>query len=167
MMGGVEGPATLLDRASMGVMAGPTALRLPPSQDMSGNAGRRGRAVLPPRAMPGHRAYDAVGVWDGGTVASSRMHVRHARRLPVVPQGMLQNAELPHRILLLRRGVEGDDDADGRGLPVKLDGLRPVEQRVQAVGNGGAPYADPSVMYRDAIGRPVARIRSGLLGEIA
>ena len=61
MMGGVEGPATLLDRASMGVMAGPTALRLPPSQDMSGNAGRRGRAVLPPRAMPGHRAYDAVG----------------------------------------------------------------------------------------------------------
>ncbi|OQM49153.1 Transcriptional regulator, LysR family [Bifidobacterium breve] len=77
MMGGVEGPATLLDRASMGVMAGPTALRLPPSQDMSGNAGRRGRAVLPPRAMPGHRAYDAVGVWDGGTVASSRTHVRH------------------------------------------------------------------------------------------
>ena len=61
MMGGVEGPATLLDRASMGVMASPTALRLPPSQDMSGNAGRRGRAVLPPRAMPGHRAYDAVG----------------------------------------------------------------------------------------------------------
>lgn len=96
MMGGVEGPATLLDRASMGVMASPTALRLPPSQDMSGNAGRRGRAVLPPRAMPGRRAYDAVGVWDGGTVASSRTHVRHARRLPVVPQGVLQNAELPH-----------------------------------------------------------------------
>lgn len=62
---------------------------------------------------------------------------------------------------------KGDDDADGRGLPVRLDGLRPVEQRVQAVGNSGAPYADPSVMYRDAIGRPVARIRSGLLGEIA
>lgn len=134
---------------------------------MSGNAGRRGRAVLPPRAMPGHRAYDAVGVWDGGTVASSHTHVRHARRLPVVPQGVLQNAELPHRILLLRRGAEGDDDADGRGLPVRLDGLRPVEQRAQAVGNGGAPYADSSVMYRDAIGRPVARIRSGLLGEIA
>lgn len=65
MMGGVEGPATLLDRASMGVMASPTALRLPPSQDMSGNAGRRGRAVLPPRAMPGHRAYDAVAVSAG------------------------------------------------------------------------------------------------------
>lgn len=41
MMGGVEGPATLLDRASMGVMADPTALRLPPSLDMSGNAGRQ------------------------------------------------------------------------------------------------------------------------------
>ncbi|KWZ82736.1 hypothetical protein HMPREF3196_00161 [Bifidobacterium bifidum] len=68
---------------------------------MSGNAGRRGRAVLPPRAMPGHRAYDAVGVWDGGTVASSRTHVRHARRLPVVPQGVLQNAELPHGLATL------------------------------------------------------------------
>ena len=61
MMGGVEGPATLLDRASMGVMAGPTALRLPPSQDMSGNAGRRARSGTSttsrvPRCIVGSRA---------------------------------------------------------------------------------------------------------------